>query len=305
MTFKRLDGKRGQAFTLIELLVVIAIIALLLSILMPSLQKVKEQAKAIICKNNQRQIVIGVTSYAVDNNDRLLPNTSRLGTSSPPTTTGWHLPQELNFHYTNAHGPVGNPGDANYHYVGKYMQNYLPDVKIYNCGLSPINPESPWPPQGGGAGGPVDTYAKLYLSGEFAPLHCTYMPFWNYQGYNNAESANAFGHNVIAPKKLSSSTKLLLQDSLFFKTDDSILFPGDGTNTWFSSHRTKESTRVSGFPFYNTPPVSSGMPSTGDDVPEMKMNAVYTDGHVETFTSTDTVLSGCAAHVSAITRRYK
>ncbi len=291
---------RKKGFTLIELLVVIAIIALLLSILIPALRKVKEQATAIICKNNQHQIIIGVTNYAVENSDRLPPNTNRLGTSSPPTPTGWHLPHELNYHYTNSGGTVGNPEDANYHYVGKYMQSYLPDVNIFNCSFSPISPESTWPPQGGN-----DTYGNLYKSGEFAPMHCTYMPFWNYQGYNSAESGGAFGYNIVAPKRLSSGTKLLLQDSLFFKTDDSILFPGDGTNTWFSSHRSVESVRTFDFPFYNTPPVSSGMPSTGDDVPKMKMNAAYTDGHVETFISTDSVLSGCAAHISAITKRYK
>lgn len=288
---------RKKGFTLIELLVVIAIIALLLSILFPALRKVKEQAKAIICKNNQRQIILGVTSYATDNDDRLPPNTNRLGTSSPPTPTNWHLPHELNYHYSNSGGPISNPGEANYHYVGKYLQSYLPDVKIFNCSFSPIDIESPWPPQGG-----IDTYGNLYRTGEFAPMHCTYMPFWNYQGYNSAESNNAFGYNIIAPKTLSSGTKLLLQDSLFFKTNDSILFPGDGTNTWFSSHRSKESEKTSDFPFYNTPPVSSGMPSTGDDIPEMKMNAAYTDGHVETFISTDSVLSGCASHISAVTR---
>jgi len=58
--------RRANSFTLIELLVVIAIIALLMAILMPALQRVKKQAKGVVCKNNMKQIGMAANLYAED-----------------------------------------------------------------------------------------------------------------------------------------------------------------------------------------------------------------------------------------------
>ncbi len=63
--------KGSKGFTLIELLVVIAIIALLMSILVPSLSKVKEQAKGTVCMSNMRQIGIAANLYLDDWEQRI------------------------------------------------------------------------------------------------------------------------------------------------------------------------------------------------------------------------------------------
>ncbi len=63
--------KRGVSprfFTLIELLVVITIIAVLASILLPSLAKAKQQARLVLCQNNLHNIFLFVSVYADDNN---------------------------------------------------------------------------------------------------------------------------------------------------------------------------------------------------------------------------------------------
>src|SRR5439155_26051368 len=84
------EGFRRGAFTLIELLVVIAIIAILASMLLPTLGRAKESGRRISCVNNLRQLEVSLRMY-VDENDGYYPPRS--------STVRW--PHELRDGYRN------------------------------------------------------------------------------------------------------------------------------------------------------------------------------------------------------------
>jgi prepilin-type N-terminal cleavage/methylation domain-containing protein len=64
--------RRRHAFTLVELLVVIGIIAVLIGILLPTLNKARQRAKVVQCESNLRQYIIGLRMYADSNHDTML-----------------------------------------------------------------------------------------------------------------------------------------------------------------------------------------------------------------------------------------
>ncbi len=75
------------AFTLIELLVVVSILALLVSILLPSLKGARDQAKSVVCGSNIRQLALANELYANDHEGRFAPGAADILTLN---SHRWH-----------------------------------------------------------------------------------------------------------------------------------------------------------------------------------------------------------------------
>lgn len=130
---------RNKGFTLVELLVVIAIIALLLAILMPALQKVREQGRAVVCLANIRSISTAWTAYTVDSQGMLVGSWDgyqrTISGDFRSSTLDWvDMPFMENGKYCNPlwTGPSKLKDEQRGIKRGK-LWSYLNNVSVYHC----------------------------------------------------------------------------------------------------------------------------------------------------------------------------
>jgi len=259
-------AKVRRAFTLIELLVVIFIIALLLSITFPVINIAREKVSVIHGIVNQRSTATALNLFANDNSDRYPHSIATAGSNG---NWSWTDPR-LMIGYPSSFDPRMSSGG--YRSMRRYLDSYISDPEILHCTNIPVQYKymhDSWE-----AGDDWNNPERLE---DREPMTGSYCFWWSYRGclpdqekVFNGPSRSSGGNG---------QSRLLLSD--YFGSDSWRNLGEYGSCESFDGARDAGSNSLFA-EFY-----------TGGDIsqapPKIKLNAAYTDGHVESYDSSDVV----------------
>jgi prepilin-type N-terminal cleavage/methylation domain-containing protein/prepilin-type processing-associated H-X9-DG protein len=147
-------GRGRGGFTLIELLVVIAIIAILAALLLPALNKAKQQSQGAKCISNLRQLTLAWTMYSGDNRDKLAINGNT--NFEPPGSYAGPNPPGVNLQWCPGEMEATSPYEGEQTNVAWLMAGvvypYVSSPGVYRCPAdsSTFNRDTVFPAGGGG-----------------------------------------------------------------------------------------------------------------------------------------------------------
>ena len=213
--------RKARGFTLIELLVVVAIIALLISILLPSLARARRQTKRQVCASNLHQLGLAMTHYTSDNKDHF-PSCVAEPTAPQVDSDGWPTVYNMVHEYGGDKGK----GWANRPARKRVMYKYLAP-EYFRC------------PEDRGTVGATDFKSQYEATGNSYPLN----------GYNHGAFTwyrpRSFARLGILYRKASQLTnpKCIITGDATFDEYFGDIDPGYGPNPggWYRWHDDKQS----------------------------------------------------------------
>jgi len=251
----------SRGFTLVELLVVISVISVLAGVLLPALNKARQQARKLLGASNQRQIVRAVSLFAEDNDQQYPESVATIGDE----WWNWQEPMILTGY--RARSP------RMYRSMSAYLRNYIEDAGTMFCPNAPRRYK--YLQEAWDAG---DDWDNPQTPPVKDPVKGTYCFYWNYTGYLEERDYLFKGPQNAAGGRWQSN--LLVSD--YFGYDHFRNPNSYGSCERFPGASITEGTLLSSVYWSDKDSAVSG-------APEIKLNAGYTDGHVESFSSSDTI----------------
>jgi len=239
---------------------VLFIISVLLGVLIPAVVKVKRSARRIKCMNNQRNVVRGVTLYAINNDDRYPESVATIGTGG---TWNWQEPTMMT---------ACQPHNSQVHRsMSEYLRSYIERARTMCCPNAPGKYKYLQAAWDGGDGWDNPETEPLE-----DPVYGTYCFYWNYLGILPDKGSLFRG-----PKRLSDGrgrSKLLVSD--YFGYDHWRSRGAYSSCERFRFSTIAPGTQVSSAYWFRQKDINVGLNTLG-----VKLHAGYMDEHVESYSA--------------------